>query len=1572
MDILRQLRNKYEQIDCRDLGSRQLEQLRDGLKEVTAAEITTAADGKAFIELLRKFREAVAENDKLHGENYPLLLNSLLSVGEDGLYSNNLRFIFELIQNVDDCDYQFPDDCRLDMHFDFNNDIITLTYNEVGFTPFNVFAITGIAEAAKNVNSSKNEIGEKGIGFKSVFGVAKKVLIRSGWFSFELYKENFTIPVSAYTSTDYLPGTQMTLYVPGRAKLIYSEIKKQYCSKDALFSRNPLLFLNKLTSLRMYYDVWRSLEFKVSRSELSGKNVIETERDVLISVDLHDYDNGREVDVTEQISCTRYSYPVVFSKASCKSRYGETTKVGGDTGKSMILRVIMPNKEHIADVGAGSLYSFLPTQLKLTVPIVCHVPFKLDASREFVDPQGENQWFREASRYLSELMDFVYQDWKTIVKEDIVQYIPGIKESLFAKNNGKELCLSKRESFSGPHYLKLPLFYANDRKYHSADEIFCFDQDEHIAEPERVYALMGFRKALFLSDIPTAKFRLSVEKNINNRLFKRALSVASITADALDYLDSVEYEYSEKQIPTQDDLALTAQQIETIFKHRKLAKRLQEISCANVRNNMRIRWHIENAAERKIKEVLYEDFELSETPRQVERYMKYCGEMCFCLDIAEDCYLPFYNGAAISMNNTVASFASFCYAIDNRDTFAIRIRMREASKQLNRYVEEEIGSPSEYLRDLCNIRRTIRDSLGDRGYRNYIELILKSGTDRGRFIQEILQNADDCDYADNVTPTFTLTCRGNTVVTEYNEVGFNRANIRSITAIGESTKNKLFNGQFSAIGEKGVGFKTIFAVASKVKIRSGEYAFYLTSDEPTIPRLLKPLEQETIQGTRMEFILKNADSLPVYSEKTILELCLCLRKLKSIRIDNHSVTIEDSEDRRTITIDKRQHVFKRFTHSFAIENETALKERSTGTREVSKDQTVVCFLPEKGGLSEYPLYNGLPTKHKIKIPMAIDAPFALTTSREEIETDSSVWNNIVREEMYAAILSVIDSIKAEERSKIFRFTRFVPRFQGSVRVYVNDISDCGFLTSYDFLSILKRSKILPSFDRNVFAIPQEKTAFRYPDVANFLFSKVPKAEYAGVVPASVIDVEGTDHEAALNALECAAASFGQAFPIIEKFAERYISDVDFRPKLYEYLQNAPAEYSERLKRLAVIPVFGRLSSNVEYIRWRDDSIFVKKGASRSGSDYFVLDEKILSKSVCETIFGSNINEMNREFERTRYNEHLSAIVHDDDIGMIYRYLLSEYKSGMLQSNGSFAALNAVSEIIPLKNELGEIRYCDELFLCDQPIGYFPTKMIRQMIVHPECEGFADYMHCRELSHIHYEDISCDEKLTADDVETLLDDYFDNSEELLRGFYRDGLLSDELLCEYDLEYLAYRRVDVFDDSYEFPGEMVGDINSIRKHIKKLCQNPTAIVSVQEVRSVLKGKKSDGSTFELGYKDARGGTLERYTPEGEHNVCYCQMCRRVKEYRRIEVNNIELNPTYYFPQLRISLCLDCSVEFKDLRKNNDIRTSFEAALRNTPIPPDKDTISIQLGPDSEVIFTAKHLAEIQEILLQKQLI
>ena len=1563
--MLQQLR-QYEQIDWRDLGDSQLDELEAILTNTSPKDISSSEEGRFFIEQLSKYRHSIAKTTRRNGGNFLTLLNALLSVGEDGLYSNSLRFIFELIQNVDDCEFPSPDDCCLDMHFDFNNDIITLTYNEVGFTPYNVFAITGIAEAAKNVSSSSNEIGEKGIGFKSVFGVANKVRITSGWFSFELFKDNFTIPVPAYDSFEYCSGTKMTLYVPGRAKDIYDEIKKQYCHKEALFSRNPLLFLNTLTSLRMHYDAYRCMEFHVSRSEIPVAEKYGIERDVIISVSLRNYDNQNDTQVDEEIRCTRYSYPVVFSRKACQSRYGEKTKVGDPDGRRMILRVVLPDPAYISEVGKGALYSFLPTQLKLTVPMVCHVPFKLDASREFVDPQDNNLWFQEASGFLSELIDFAYLDFCQVVKEDIVRYIPKEKENLFAVNNGKEQCLRQQKSFASSHYLTLPLFFTLDGAYHKAEEIFCFNQEEQIAEPETVYRLMGYQRFLFISSASTIGLGIKTERNVNNNLFRRALSVPKITSEALDYLDRADYAYSEKQLSNQDKLTLTPEQIEEIFRHRRLARLLKIAGCDSIKKNMRMNFSVSDADEQSLREVLYEGFELSEAPKLVEQFMLYCREKCICLDIGENEFLPCYNAICLSRNNPLTSFAAFCGAIDENDIFAIRIKLRQASERLNHYIEEETGSASDYLRELRNIRLSIKDSLGNTGYKSYIQLILQSGTDRGRFIQELLQNADDCDYPPDVTPTFSLRLQGNMVLTEHNEVGFNRANIRSITAIGESTKNKLINGEYKAIGEKGVGFKMVFAVASEVKIRSGEYAFYLSDREPTVPRILKELGEPT-PGTRMEFILKGQRSFPPLNEKNILELCLCLRKLRTIQIGDHTVSIEDADEQRIITVNSKKYVFRRFTHSFIVKSEKAIRERENETRMISDEQTITCYVPERSSVSDYPLYNGLPTKHRIKIPLVIDAPFALTTSREEIETESSAWNSIILEELYNAIMNVMDALKSLERERIFRFVKVTHQRHGNNDVYVNGISDNNFLLSYDFLSALKRRKILPTFDKEVFEIPQRYAAYRYPEAANIIFRSVPHTQYAGIQPSSVIDVVSKEHESAMIALGIVQAPFAQVFKIIERHAEKFVRSDEFRPKLYEFLLDCPPAFREQLKKLRIIPVYGELADTVDYIAWKENSIFVRKGAVTSSRDYYVLNEKLLPKADCEKIFDCNINEMNAEFERSRYNENLRRIINGDDMEEICYYLLREYNYGRLHRNRSFEVLFAASKPIPLINELGEV-VDTTLFLCDQPAGYFPVDMIQRLIVHKDCAEFAKELRLRELCDIYYDDVDYYEPLTADDVEILLDDYFKHSYEILREFYMKGYLSDELITEYGLEYLAYGRDDVNSASYEFPSEQVGDRSALRNHARKLWQSPVKVVSVKEERSVLKGRKKDGSTFDLESRYAREGALRRYAPDGEKKRCFCQMCKKVKQHGYIEVNNIEANPGFFFPELRISLCLECSKYFVSQRNNKAIREAFIDALMKMTVQ-NEGIISIPIGHDgSTITFTAKHLAEIQEILRQ----
>lgn len=1264
---------------------------------------------------------------------------------------------------------------------------------------------------------------------------------------------------------------------------------------------------------------------------------------------------------------------------ACRARYGEKTQVGQENGKAMILSVVVPDTDYITTVGNGALYSFLPTQLKLNVPIVCHVPFKLDASREFVDPQDNNLWFKEASNYLSELIEKVYLDYCHKVKENIVRYLPDKNKSLFAINNGKEECLTEQKCFNGAHYLDLPIFYTVDNNYKKSDEIFCFSESENIDEPEKVYRLMENQNSLFLSPIPVGRFSIKIATGIKRQMFKQALNPGIKSSAILDYLDSVNYDYPENLIREFEPINITQAQLENIIKHKRLLKALRTISSNDIKNNKRFKLEITDGNFQAISDLFDDEFEMSDIPEAAKKYLSYCNNKCLCLDEKDDFFLPCHNVLLLSANNPLSSFASFCYVIDEKDTFSILIKMREASKELDHY-ENGDCSDEEYLRRLCNIRKIIKESLGKDGYRSYLDIILKSGTDRSRFIQELLQNADDCLYDQEVTPTFSLSINENTIITEYNEIGFTRANIRSITAIGESTKNKLLSNNNKSIGEKGVGFKTIFAISSKITIHSGNYHFSLSDKEPTIPRVINDAGVDSVSGTKMEIELKGGEAFPTYKEKDILELCLCLRNLKKLTIGKHNVTINDTDDKRTITIGSRNYVFKCFHHDFTIVDEATLEERMNWSRVISADQQIVFFVPEFSIEKNYyfPLYCGLPTKHKIRIPIAIDAPFSLTTSREEIETEGSKWNNIIRREIYAGLIDVIDSLKKDERSKVFRFLRFIPRFQGAVRVYVNETFDNRYLNEYDFLAQLQRKEIIPTYNNDVFAVPIQHTAYRFPEAAIYIIRKLSLSKYEGIDSSSVIDKETGDYDSVLNAFACEDAKYSTVLPIIFKYAERFIRDEGFRTALYEYLEKANNEfivqthdeYIYKIKDLKIIPVYGIESGATEYISWKEDSIFVKPSSTRSEDNYYVLNEKLLPKSKCEKIYSANINEMSIEYEHSRYNAMLKEIINSGkDITSIYKYIIAEYKAGRLTKNDSFGLLRA--NHVPLKNALGQITM-NKLFTCEQEKqGYFTTKLLMEITVHEECRSLAMDLCYQPLNEIHYDDLRYYEELTQDEVEELLDDpdhYFINYEELLRNFYRAGLLSDALLQEYNLEYLSYGGYDTASYSFEFPSEQAGNRVFLAKHIRKLWKAPAKIITVEEMKKVQKIKTHDNQIKPYDRKYSRESMLNRYAPEERSDLCFCQMCLVAKNKNYIEVNNIENTPEYFFSELRITLCLECSKKFEALRHNDSIRKAFIERILDYDIY-DESTVKISIGSGDTITFTAKHLAEIQEILKQK---
>lgn len=98
-------------------------------------------------------------------------------------------------------------------------------------------------------------------------------------------------------------------------------------------------------------------------------------------------------------------------------------------------------------------------------------------------------------------------------------------------------------------------------------------------------------------------------------------------------------------------------------------------------------------------------------------------------------------------------------------------------------------------------------------------------TSKARFVFELLQNADDNNYtkarAEGDLPYVSFSIYPHQIVLECNEDGFTAENLAAICAVGKSSKK----GVQGYIGEKGIGFKSVFMAAWKVHIQSGAFSF---------------------------------------------------------------------------------------------------------------------------------------------------------------------------------------------------------------------------------------------------------------------------------------------------------------------------------------------------------------------------------------------------------------------------------------------------------------------------------------------------------------------------------------------------------------------------------------------------------------------------------------------------------------------------------------------------------------------------------------------------------------------------
>ncbi|KAG2675394.1 hypothetical protein I3760_12G002000 [Carya illinoinensis] len=351
------------------------------------------------------------------------------------------------------------------------------------------------------------------------------------------------------------------------------------------------------------------------------------------------------------------------------------------------------------------------------------------------------------------------------------------------------------------------------------------------------------------------------------------------------------------------------------------------------------------------------------------------------------------------------------------------------------------------------------------------------------FLMELIQNAEDNEYMEGVGPSLefmitsediTGTGAPSTLLIFNNEKGFSSKNIDSICSVGRSTKKG--NRKRGYIGEKGIGFKSVFLITAQPYIFSNGYQIRF-NEEPCphcklgyiVPEWVEenptPSDLQQIYGsktslptTTIVLPLKPDKVIPVKQQLSSVhpEVLLFLTKLKrfSVRehnkdpklntisaiaitsetnyvlrknIDAESSTLHLSAERK-INVSEAECSYYMWKQKFPVRHENRVERRM----EVEELVIMLAFpLGERlnRGTSSPGIYAFLPTEMVTNFPFIIQADFLLASSRETILLDSK-WNqgilDCVSSAFIDAFVSLVQSSENVPPSSWASIFRFIP------------------------------------------------------------------------------------------------------------------------------------------------------------------------------------------------------------------------------------------------------------------------------------------------------------------------------------------------------------------------------------------------------------------------------------------------------------------------------------------------------------------------------------------------------------------
>ncbi|PYI08431.1 hypothetical protein BO78DRAFT_76396 [Aspergillus sclerotiicarbonarius CBS 121057] len=355
------------------------------------------------------------------------------------------------------------------------------------------------------------------------------------------------------------------------------------------------------------------------------------------------------------------------------------------------------------------------------------------------------------------------------------------------------------------------------------------------------------------------------------------------------------------------------------------------------------------------------------------------------------------------------------------------------SRHIARQHIEKIGA--QYARILEN---DLTQKMIDQVLQFFGEDIYSSST---HFLLELIQNADDNQYADDITPTLALSYRNRLLRTDCNELGFTPDQVDSICRLGFSTKKY----QAGSTGEKGVGFKSVFGVAASVWIASRAYTFKF--DPFSQAGMLVPIWEDPPDATRPEHtsmylrLLPQTDETNVFHDLDLIgsKVLTFLRKLRELQLHielqagtrvSYNVTRQDLRSADGLQMTQLTFTGAKYPARqqkayvvcrYEIRGMPEEKKRPGHT----DSELQLAFPVDDSGqpvLESQDVYSVLPVR-SYGFTFLLQGDFLLSTSREEISS-SKEWNHKLCQTLPDAFTAAVQEIVAHRRD--FPWFRFLP------------------------------------------------------------------------------------------------------------------------------------------------------------------------------------------------------------------------------------------------------------------------------------------------------------------------------------------------------------------------------------------------------------------------------------------------------------------------------------------------------------------------------------------------------------------